>query len=46
MRSVFIVGTPKEMGELTPVPSVVCVLVIKTMWISMFNPSGDDIELL
>jgi hypothetical protein len=30
--------TPKEMGELTPVPSVVCVLVIKTMRICMFHP--------
>ena len=30
--------SPKERGELTPVPSVVCVLVIKTVRVRMIDP--------
>jgi len=37
--------TPESRGCLIPVPSVVCVLVIKAMGFSMLNPSSNDIEL-
>jgi hypothetical protein len=31
---------------LTPVPSVVCVLVIETCWVSMLHPMNEDISFL
>jgi len=43
---VFIVGTPKEMRMLIPVPSVVCVLRFKTMRVCMIHPMHKKIELL
>jgi len=38
--------TPKEMRMLIPVPSVVCVLAIKTMRICMIHPMHKKIKLL
>jgi hypothetical protein len=38
--------TPKEMRILLPVPSVVCVLAIKTMRFCMIHPMDENIRLL